>query len=284
MKSLEQLIADLGGQPKRFGLLAESNTDQLTVIARNTDVAVGDLFLLPCKRGPERFYVFRTTQYANVMNRTLELNDVARNKLIMEDSYLAKDLQDDQLIQLKGIVLGYAEREVTDPVWIFHRPRRLPEHLTDVYRVNAGDPKVAEVVRILMQSQLGSDGLYIGNLLAGEEPLAGVEVQLPAYALSHHIGIFGRTGCGKSNLMMVLLRSILEHNRLVSQKKRPSPRCSIFAIDPHDEFQRWHKKIGGADGIAGIVGGYSAAEKKDLVEPFCYLTAKDIGASGLSEK
>ena len=282
MKNLEQLISDLGGPPKRFGVLAESNTYQLTVIARNTDVAVGDLFLLPCKRGPERFYVFRTTQYANVMNRTLELNDVARNKLIMENSYLAKDLHDDQLIELKGIVLGYAERSRDD--WTFHRPRRLPEHLTDVYRVNPGEAKVADVVRILMQSQLGSDGLFIGNLLAGEEPLPGVPVQLPPYALSHHIGIFGRTGCGKSNLMMVLLRSILEHNRLVSQNKRLGPRCSIFAIDPHDEFQRWHKKTGGADGIAGIVSVYSMAEKQELVEPFYYLTAKEIGSTGLERK
>jgi DNA helicase HerA-like ATPase len=139
-----------------------------------------------------------------------------------------------------------------------------------------------------MQSQLGSDGLFIGNLLAGEEPLPGVAVQLPPYALSHHIGIFGRTGCGKSNLMMVLLRSIMDHNRLVASGARkgaggtPAPRCSIFAIDPHDEFQHWHKKTGGADGIAGIVAGYSTTEKKDLVEPFYYLTARDISHSQLS--
>src|SRR3954452_20288836 len=111
MKTLDQLVTDLGGQTKRFGVLAESNTYQLTVIARNTDVAVGDLFLLPCKRGPERFYVFRTTQYANVMNRALDMNDVARNKLTMEDSYFSQDLQEENLIELKGIVLGYAERE-----------------------------------------------------------------------------------------------------------------------------------------------------------------------------
>src|SRR5512133_2225091 len=110
MKTLDQLVEDLGGQEERFGVLAESNTYQLTVMAKNTDVAVGDLFLLPCKRGPERFYVFRTTQYANIMNRTLEMNDVARNKLTMTDSYLAKDLSDENLIELKGIVLGYAER------------------------------------------------------------------------------------------------------------------------------------------------------------------------------
>ena len=232
MKTLEQLIEDLGGREARFGVLAESNTYQLTVIARNTDVAVGDLFLLPCKRGPERFYIFRTTQYANVMNRTLDLNDVARNKLTMPDSYLSQDLAEENLIELKGIVLGYAEKGDDD--WTFHRPRRLPEHLTDVYRVNPHDPAVAQVVKTLMSSQLGKDGLHIGNLLAGEVPLEGVEIQLPAYALSHHIGIFGRTGCGKSNTMMVFLKSIMDHNRLVASGERHDRRCSILAIDPHD--------------------------------------------------
>jgi hypothetical protein len=288
MKTLEQLIADLGGVAARYGVLAESNTHQLTVIARNTDVAVGDLFLLPCKRGTgsngqcERFYIFRTTQYANVMNRALDMNDVARNKLTMEDSYFSQDLQEENLIELKGIVLGYAERETE--TWTFHRPRRLPEHLTDVYRVDPGNPQVAEVVRELMQSQLGSDGLYIGDLLAGEVPLAGVRVHLPAYALSHHIGIFGRTGCGKSNTMMVFLRSIMEHNKLVSEGQRHDRRCSILAIDPHDEFQKWHANTGGADGIRGIVNNYDAHQQSDLVEPFYYLTARSIGESGLESR
>jgi hypothetical protein len=268
--TLDSLKTTLG---ERFGVLAESNTHQLTVIARNTDVAVGDLFLLPCKRGPERFYVFRTTQYANVMNRTLDLNDVARAKLTMPDSYLSQDLAEENLIELAGIVLGYAERESSD--WTFHRPRRLPEHLTDVYRVNPNDSAVAQVVKTLMSSQLGKDGLFIGNLLAGEVPLEGVEVQLPAYALSHHIGIFGRTGCGKSNTMMVFLRSILGHNRLVAAGERHDRRCSILAIDPHDEFQKWHSGTGGADGIRGIVNSYEPLQQEDLVAPFYYLTARD---------
>jgi uncharacterized protein len=282
MKTLEQLIKDLGGRESRFGVLAESNTYQLTVIAQNTDVAVGDLFLLPCKRGPERFYIFRTTQYANVMNRTIDLNDVARNKLTMPDSYLSKDLAEENLIELKGIVLGYAEKGKTD--WTFHRPRRLPEHLTDVYRVDPHNPAVAQVVKTLMASQLGKDGLHIGNLLAGEVPLQGVEVQLPAYALSHHIGIFGRTGCGKSNTMMVFLRSILDHNKLVASGKRKDRRCSILAIDPHDEFQTWHKKTGGADGVRGIIAGYSETERKDLADPFYYLTARDSTLGALEVK
>src|SRR5262245_41197450 len=99
MPTMDDLLDALG---ERFGVLAGSNTYQLTVIARNTDVAVGDLFLLPCRRGPDRFYIFRTTQYANTLNRSLEMNDIARNKLTMPDSYLAEDLADEQLIELKG--------------------------------------------------------------------------------------------------------------------------------------------------------------------------------------
>lgn len=42
----------------------------------------------------------------------------------------------------------------------------------------------------------------------GERPLLTVPVYLPIAALSHHLGVFGRTGCGKSNLMMVPGRCI----------------------------------------------------------------------------
>jgi hypothetical protein len=268
----------------RFGVLAESNTYQLTVIAGNTDVAVGDLFLLPCDRGAERFYIFRTTQYANIMNRTMEMNDVARNKLTMEGSYFSEDWGEEKLIELKGIVLGYAQRDVGTDTWSFHRPRRLPQHLTDVYHVAPNRPEVADVVRELMQSQLGTSGIYIGDLLAGEQPLTSVPVYLPSFAFSHHIGVFGRTGCGKSNLMMVLLRSIMQHNQAIAEQGIEDRRISILAIDPHDEFRRWHYPSGGSDGIHGIVHSYSPAQQTNLVEPFYYLTARDAGTAGLERR
>lgn len=281
MDTFQQYIEKL---KPRFGVLAESNTYQLTVIAGNTDVAVGDLFLLPCNRGAERFYIFRTTQYANIMNRTMEMNDVARNKLTMEDSYFSEDWGEEKLIELKGIVLGYAQRNTDEDAWSFHRPRRLPQHLTDVYHVAPNRPEVADVVRKLMQSQLGTDGIYIGDLLAGERPLEGVPVYLPPFAFSHHIGIFGRTGCGKSNLMMVLLRSIMQHNQRVQEQTTAGPSISILAIDPHDEFKNWHLATGGADGLHGIVSAYSAEQRHQLVEPFYYLSAKDLGDAGLERR
>ena len=279
--TFSQLLELLQQSEGRFGVLAESNTQQLTVIARNTDVSVGDLFLLPCKRGPERFYIFRTTEYANVLNRSIDLGDVARNKLTMPNSYLSKDLEEENLIQLKGIVLGYSEWETE--CWTFHRPRRLPEHLTDVYHVDGSDPNIAEVIRTLLAGQLGQDGLFLGNLLAGENAMPGVEVQLPASALSHHIGLFGRTGCGKTNQMMVFLKSILEHNRLVSEGKRNDQSCSILAIDPHDEFQTWHSRSGGKDGMRGIIKDYDPDQTEKLVEPFYYLTSRKVSGPGEQE-
>lgn len=279
MADMDTLVGQLGN---RFGVLAESNTHQLTVIASNSDIAVGDLFLLPSRRGSERFYIFRTTQYANVMNRTIDVNDVARSKLTMPDSYLAQDLQDEQLIELKGMVLGYAEHH-DNGSWRFHRPRRLPEHLTDVYLVDGSSAQVADVMRTLLGSQLG-DGLYVGDLLAGERPLQGVAVCIPPFSLSHHIGVFGRTGSGKSNLMMVLLRSIMNHNQGVARAKREGPSLSILAIDPHDEFRSWHAGTGGAGGIGQIVADYTDEDRQQLVEPFYYLTAKDVAHPGLERR
>jgi uncharacterized protein len=281
MAYMEEMMRSLG---ERFGVLAESNTTQLTIIARNTDIAVGDLFLLPSQRGADRFYIFRTTQYANILNRLNEMSEVARNKLTMPDSYLAEDLSDEKLIELKGMVLGYAEWKERGEKWEFHRPRRLPQHLSDVFHV---DPKRAEIgtaICALMESQLGKDGLYIGDLLAGEESLPSVPVYLPPFALSHHIGIFGRTGSGKSNLMMVLLRSIFEYNRKVFRGEAKSAPASIFAIDPHDEFRFWHLNAGGADGVHGIVETYSAEEKRDLVEPFYYISAKNMDGQNLERR
>lgn len=272
MATLDELIGVLS---PRFGVLAESSTTQLTVIARNSDVAIGDLFILPCRRGPDRMYVFRATEYANILNRAIVMGDIARNKLTMPDSYFAEDLAEEQLVELRGMVLGYAQFDAGARRWSFNRPRRLPQHLTDVFRVDPARPESGTAVSELLRTQLGDSGLAIGHLLAGERPLQTVPVYLPIAALSHHLGVFGRTGCGKSNLMMVLLTGVLQHNHATSRGEAPHPRVSVFAIDPHDEFRTWHANTGGADGIRGIVRSYSEAERAELVAPFYYLTGRD---------
>lgn len=279
LTNLESIISALGGSQQRFGVLAESSTTQLRVIARNNDVAVGDLFLIPSQRGSERVYVFRTTQYANIMNRTLEMGEVARNKLTLPDAYFSEDLAEETLLELTGMLMGYAEVQ-DDDTWAFRRPRRLPDHLADVYRVTPDDAQIPRVMRTLLQAQLGDadNDLVLGNLLAGEQSLPGVPVTLPVAALSHHLGIFGRTGSGKSNLMMVLIRSVFEHNQRLRSGTRSGRAASFLAIDPHDEFRTWHAANGGADGIRGLVQALTPEERTDLVSPFYYLTAREVSA------
>lgn len=264
---MEEILSKLG---ERFGVLSKSDTTQLSVIAKNEDVAVGDLFVMPSRRGHERFYIFRTSQYANIMNRTINIDDVARNKLTMPTSYLSEDLNDEKLIELSGSLLGYAEKE--NGTWHFYRPRRLPDHLSDVYLVTEQN---SAAIKELLSSQLGSDGIFIGNLLAGEHSLNNVPVCIPPYAISHHIGIFGRTGCGKSNTMMVFIESMFKNNERV-RKTGKGQKVSMLAIDPHDEFLDWHKKSGGRAGISEIVASYSVEDRAALADPYYYLTAKDI--------
>ena len=53
MANLDQILNSLGA---RFGVLAESSTTQLTVIAGNADVAIGDteqITTSPFGRGPD---------------------------------------------------------------------------------------------------------------------------------------------------------------------------------------------------------------------------------------
>jgi hypothetical protein len=44
---------------------------------------------------------------------------MARNKLTMPDAYLSEDLAEEQLLELKGMVLGYAQADETG--WGFYR-------------------------------------------------------------------------------------------------------------------------------------------------------------------
>jgi hypothetical protein len=73
----------------------------------------------------------------------------------------------------------------------------------------------------------------------------------------------------------------MDHNRLVAAGERQDRRCSILAIDPHDEFQTWHHRTGGRDGIRGIVNGYTSPQRETLVDPFYYLTGRQPSNPGL---
>lgn len=275
----EEIIKNLG-QDDFFGVLAGASTTEIVIYARNLDTSIGDLFLIPSDRGGERVYLFRMTHYANVLRREEDMDPMAKNLLAMNDPFYAEDFISDQLLRLSGTLLGYAEIE-DGKQWKFRTPRKLPAHLSKVYKVGHGDSDAIKrqetCLSFLLASQLGH-GVFVGHLLAGEKSLSGVQVSIPGEYFAHHLGVFGRTGTGKSNNLMVLINSIYENNRRLfklepNQWKANDRIVSLFAVDPHDEFSKW--KPGSRGGITKIVGDLSVDEKVGLVEPFFYLSCRD---------
>ena len=272
----QEVIDILGNES--YGVLAGATTGEIVVYARNFDTSIGDLFLIPSDRGGERVYIFRMTLYANVLRREEEMDPMAKNLIAMDDPYYADDFERDKLLRLTGTLLGYSE--YVGGQWIFRAPRKLPAHLSPVFKIGFGDEQtIVDQERVLAQilrAQL-QGGVIIGDLLAGESALPNVPVGIPGEYFAHHIGVFGRTGTGKSNNLMVLIDAILQNNlRLLKmgrdQWARDDRMISLFAIDPHDEFARWKPSSRG--GITRIVKDLPVEDRKGLVGDFFYLSCR----------
>lgn len=264
---------------ENFGILAEASTSEIVVYSRNEDTSIGDLFLIPSDRGGDRVYIFRMTQYANALRREDEMSQMAKNTVAMPDAYRSDDFDRDKLLRLSGTLLGYSEAG-DDEVWHFRAPRKLPAHLSKVYKVGFGSAENVARQETCLRELLGRQlqhGVQIGALLAGETALESVQVSMPGEYFAHHLGIFGRTGTGKSNNLMVLIESILTNNQRLFELPRDEwlqgdRPVSLFAIDPHDEFARW--KPGSRGGITRIVQEMSSDQHAGLIDPFFYLSCR----------
>jgi DNA helicase HerA-like ATPase len=261
-----------------FGVLAGASTSEIVVYARNFDTSIGDLFLIPSDRGGERVYIFRMTQYANVLRREEDMDPMAKNLIAMDDPFYADDFERDKLLRLAGSLLGYSE--CASGFWSFRAPRKLPAHLSRVFKVGFGDAETVAAQETVLNELLFAQlygGVKVGALLAGEDALWNVPVGIPGEYFAHHIGVFGRTGTGKSNNLMVIIEAIFDNNRRLSQMPRDAWSrddriVSLFAIDPHDEFARW--KPGSGGGITRIIRDMPEADRSCLIGDFFYLSCR----------
>lgn len=254
-----------------IGRLSKGSITQLDLIARNEDIAVGELFIIPSLRVPSRIFLFRVMNVENILRRVQNMGTIAGTLVVEEDSYVA-DLEKEKVLRVTGKLLGYVIQGVKGG-WVFRRPRKLPEHLAEVFRTIPG--KSETHLKKLLGSQISGD-IFLGRLLAGDSVL-NMDVNLPKSCIPIHLGVFGTTGCGKSNLVLVLLKSIIDHN-FKSWLKEGGGRISMLAIDPHDEFAL------GIDtyGLQDIVESMPVEARKALFHDFYYLTpfkeavAKDV--------
>ena len=243
-----------------FGKLAGGSMEELLLITQNRDISLGEFFLIPSKRGDsERVFIFRVLDAQNIMRSVTDLSRLAGTLITEGRSYFA-DSDREKLLGVFGKLLGYSEKK--EGSWTFMLPRRLPEHLATVYRPTQETDALLEE---LLESQVDGS-LYVGNLQAGSRSL-NIRVKLPLRFMPMHMGIFGTTGSGKSNLVEVLLKSCIDLNMKVFQEGE-GRRLSMLAIDPHDEFAL------GIDtrGIQDIVDSLDVEARRAIIGDFYYLT------------
>ncbi|MHA1934751.1 MAG: ATP-binding protein [Candidatus Thorarchaeota archaeon] len=248
---------------ERFGKVGVGDQTMLGIMGSNRDVSVGEIFMIYSQRdGHERVFFFRVLDLQNYLRQVDDIARVAGTLMVEGDSYLS-GIERNMLLSVGGKMLGYAEQEDGD--WKFRSPRRLPDHLADVYRPVPGTSD--ETVCQMLATQTDGE-VYIGDLQVGENTL-DVPVSVPLKFLPMHVGIFGSTGSGKSNLMMVLIKSFIDTNlEAIASSQSDYPRVSAFCIDPHDEFAK------GVDtyGIQDVVEAMDQNTRKEVLGNFYYLT------------
>lgn len=103
--------------------------------------------------------------------------------------------------------------------YITKSPKKLPKFFSHIRVIEDTDLD-------FLKQEKTEDSLYLGNVRSGSKILKNVDVHINAKdALTHHILIPATTGRGKSNLVKVMLCSLLESNG-----------TGILVLDPHDEY------------------------------------------------
>lgn len=163
--------------------------------------------------------------------------------------------------------LGFLEPELTNysvgtakPMLAIHKknekyqtksPKKLPNFFNPIYSIETRDLK-------FLKPERTEDSLYLGDVRSGSNVLHDLNVHINAKdALTHHILIPATTGRGKSNLVKVMLCSLLT-----------SKNAGILVLDPHDEYYGRHD-----------IGLKNHKDSDDLLE--YYSTDPPIGQSKL---
>jgi DNA helicase HerA-like ATPase len=103
--------------------------------------------------------------------------------------------------------------------YITKSPKRLPNFFSPIKSVEESDLKFLEPKNL-------ENSIYLGDIRSGSTVKNGIKVYIDLIkSLTHHILIPATTGRGKSNLVKVMLWSILD-----------SEGAGILVLDPHDEY------------------------------------------------
>lgn len=212
------------------------------VVAPNQDVDFGDILVVEGKNG-DRFYV-RTYDFA-VKSRWSGINNVGylMSKLDNEGQVVNQEELDFFLGGNHTVKIAKAEQlcysDASGSLW---NPKTCPDFFSEVRGLTADDTALL--------SELKGD-LEFGYLKSGRGVLDLPVGIYGAKAIPEHIGIFGTTGSGKSNLVKVLASSILgggeygllifdvhdEYYRDLAQHPKAGDNLKVFSVTPVSDYE-----------------------------------------------
>jgi hypothetical protein len=134
--------------------------------------------------------------------------------------------------ELRNYIMARAKslihvQKIGDEKYITKSPKRLPNFFNPIRSVNESDLE-------FLKPKKPEKSIYLGDIRSGSDVKKDVKVHIDLIkSLTHHILIPATTGRGKSNLVKVMLWSILD-----------SEGAGILVLDPHNEYFGDHVKVG----------------------------------------
>lgn len=179
-------------------------------VKKGAKVEIGSLLAV----GEKPIYILQV--YDLLYGSQLEKNHLELTSgLVIEEKerieFIEEEIQNYVLAKAKVLLEIDRESEVV------RVPKSLPEFFGLVREVSA------ELFEFMKKEN--ENGIFIGKLRSGSKIL-DIPVRIPLEdSLSHHILISATTGRGKSNLLKVMLASIMDNRG-----------CGVLVIDAHDEY------------------------------------------------
>ena len=212
------------------------------VVAPNQEVDFGDILVVEGKNG-ERFYI-RTYDFS-VKSRWSGINNVGylMNKLDDQGEVVNQEELDFYLGGNHTVKIAKAEQLCySDHMGALWNPKTCPDFFSEIRALTADDTSLL--------SELKGD-LEFGFLKSGRGVLDLPVGIYGAKAIPEHIGIFGTTGSGKSNLVKVLASSMLgggeygllifdvhdEYYRDLVQHPMSRDRLKVFSVKPSFDYE-----------------------------------------------
>lgn len=186
------------------------------VVAPNQDVDFGNILVVEGKNH-DRFYI-RAYDF-KIKSRWSGMNGVSylMSKLDENGQVVNQEELDFYLGGNHTVKLGIAEQLCyVDAGGQLFNPKTCPDFFCEVRGLTANDTALLQGIK---------GDLEIGYLKSGREVLPLPVGIFGTKAITEHIGIFGTTGSGKSNLVKVLSSSILD-----------STQYGLLIFDVHNEY------------------------------------------------